>query len=743
MIANIMDFRYLWVVFNFSFYFFVTSCNEANQHSINTSEFILQPGFQIDLVAAEPLIDSPVAMQFDQQGRIWVVELPGYMRDIDGSDEDFPDGKIVILSDEDHDGVMDKRTIFMDHLTAPRTLLFAYHGLLYSDGTALLWTAIDQDQPSNRTIVDSSYVIGGNIEHQSNGLLYHLDNWIYSAISNVRYRMKNGEWVKEPTSLRGQWGLASDEAGRLFYNDNSNPLMGDYAMPNVLTSNPYQLVEYGQHQLIATDRRVFPYQATAVNRGYEDGVLDESGKLLHFTSACSPVIYKGDQFPAAYVGDAFVCGPEANLIKRYSIQENGINITATQPYEGQEFLVSKEESFRPVNLYSGLDGALYVVDLRKGFIQHRAFMTNYLREKILDRGLDNITGLGRIYKIHPIKKEKSATVDFSTFSLVDYVALLQHENGEVRMLAQKEIVFSNDKTLEKELEKIASNSKHPKGQIHALWTLEGLGILDETLLQNVLNVTEEQEVVAQIIRLAGMFPDFDILPAPAFDHGQADLYLCHLAGKTQQANGEKIWMDLATHYSNEPIFCEALISGISSRETYFLDKISHLGQDSLHHMMQRVVANSKNKAIKGPQLTIGALVDRRTEGFKLYNTYCVSCHGHDGKGNPSLAPPLYPSEYVSGPPERMVLIALQGLKGPLMVNGKKYDMNLVMPGIKDNPDLTDEKIADLMIFIRNAFTEGLPGMVTPAMVKDARASLKGHQEMFTAESLNRWMEEHY
>src|SRR5688572_15225485 len=95
--------------------------------------FRLPPGFRIDVVASEPLIAQPVHMQFDAAGRLWVVEMPGYMRDIDGSGEDEPSGRIVVLEDADGDGRMDKSTTFLDGLVMPRTLSFVAGGVLVAE----------------------------------------------------------------------------------------------------------------------------------------------------------------------------------------------------------------------------------------------------------------------------------------------------------------------------------------------------------------------------------------------------------------------------------------------------------------------------------------------------------------------------------------------------------------------------------------------------------------------------------
>ena len=301
------------------------SCQTAPQiepsFEISTDEFIVPEGFTIEAIAAELLLDSPMDLSFDDKGRIWVVELPGYMRDIDGSEEEKADGRIVVLTDINDDGIMDKRQVVMDHLVAPRKLLHAYGGLLYSNGTSLFWAKLDDTKITETVLVDSLYVVGGNIEHQLNNLFYHIDNWIYSANSKARYRMKNEKWLREVMLFRGQWGMTADNEGHLYYNNNSLPIAMDYMMPGELIKNPYQKIKYSYSQAVAKDRRLFPYQATAVNRGYIDGVLDSIGKVKEFTSACSPLIYNGNLFSYEYRQNTFVCAPEANLIKRYIINK--------------------------------------------------------------------------------------------------------------------------------------------------------------------------------------------------------------------------------------------------------------------------------------------------------------------------------------------------------------------------------------------------------------------------------------
>jgi glucose/arabinose dehydrogenase len=148
----------------------------------------------------------------------------------------------------------------------------------------------------------------------------------------------------------------------------------------------------------------------------------------------------GGDFPPEYSGNAFVCAPEAFLIKRNIFEApDGLTLTAQQAYEGQEFLTSTDNTFRPVTLLTGPDGCLYLLDMRKGIIQHRAYMSSYLHEQSLKNGLDTIVGKGRIYRICAGEKKKNKPVSFAGKSDRELLRLLAHGNGAVRMKAPTNI----------------------------------------------------------------------------------------------------------------------------------------------------------------------------------------------------------------------------------------------------------------------------------------------------------------
>lgn len=700
-------------------------------------EFILQDGFEIDLVASEPLLDSPVAMTFGHDGSLWVVELPGYMRDIEGADEDKPDGKIVKLLDNDGDGVIDKRTVIKDSLVAPRALALVYNGLLYTEGSNLWWESLDTADP-DRELVDSLYVNGGNIEHQPNGLLYNIDNWIYSAKSNVRYRKIDNSWHKEATTVRGQWGISHDHMGRLFYNNNSEPLLGDLAIPNVLSSNSYLNIGYTLDQSITTDRRIYPYQATSVNRGYLDGVLDEKGKVKEFTSACGPLIYTGQSFGKDYKGNAFVCGPEANLIKRYILSESEAIISATQAYEGEEFLVSKDESFRPVNLYNGLDDAIYIVDMRKGIIQHRAFMTSYLRNLILEKGLDKISGKGRIYRIK--KKDAEFLKTINDHSIDHVIKWLQSDVGSQRIYAQQQLIFSKSKDFQNQIQEIAKDMSNPLGQIHALYTLEGLGQLNQEMLVSLSTMKELDPLVRYHILQLALTENIALLlsTVPLDRPGYLELLICHYSGKVKDL---ALWKSLAQKHRNNNVFAEALISSVdTSIMKDMMAILNDQAQDTIYQVLSATIKNMDNRDWQAPTIEASSIKDVRTAGLNLYDQFCSSCHGLDGSGRDKLAPPIMQSEYVNDIPEKLILVLLHGLRGPIHVNDRVYDMNAVMPGLKDNTALTDEDIRDIAIFVRNSFSLANP-WISLDLVTSLREKTKDRNTVFTEDELNKWLED--
>ena len=435
----------------------------------------------IELFASEPMVQDPVAMDFDADGRLWVVEMRGYMPDIEGRGEKEPVGRVSILTDTNNDGRADKATVFFDQLVLPRAIKVCWGGALVAHGEQL-WFAKDtngDDVADVRELVDADYIQSGNPEHQPNGLLLALDNWIYSAKSDQRYRRVDGKWIKEKTEFRGQWGITQDDFGRLYYNVNNSQLHADLFPPNYSLRNTNFIPTHAINQRIATNQAIFTLRPnTGVNRAYRPGILDERGHLKEFTSACAPHVYQdtvlfhqgglGSQF------SVFVCEPAANLVKHNLVMMKELGGQGNQAYPDREFLASTDERFRPVWLATSPDGSLVIADMYRGINQHRQYMTSHLRREVLSRGLDKGVHLGRIWRIRakdaPLRKARALTLAAADI----WIKELSSDNGTQRNHAQRLIVESARLDLVPKLLASTAASQRIFDRMHALWAVEGL-----------------------------------------------------------------------------------------------------------------------------------------------------------------------------------------------------------------------------------------------------------------------------
>jgi mono/diheme cytochrome c family protein/glucose/arabinose dehydrogenase len=555
--------------------------------------FRVPPGFRVEVVAAEPLVRTPVAVQFDERGRLWVVEMTGYMRNVEGTAEREPVGNVVVLEDADGDGRMDRRTVFLDGLVMPRAVMLYRDGALVAEPPRL-WFARDTDgdgRADERTLVADDYApqddakLGdkANPEHASNSPLWARDNWIYSANHTVRFRNTDGAWRREETIFRGQWGLTQDDFGRLFYNSNSDQLRADLIPSAYLARQPHLRPAYGANVQVARDQRVWPARVNpGVNRGYQPNQLTAEGRLATYTGACGPVIYRGDQFPEEFRGDAFLCEPTGNLIRRNKLAEQDGVITATNAHPEAEFLTSTDERFRPVNLVNGPDGCLYVVDIARGLIQHRIYLTSYLRQQIESRGLQAPVDLGRIYRIVHTGKPRGAERLGARPATAELLAKLNHPNGWWRDRAQQLLVERRDPAAGPALQAAASSAANPNalGRLHALWTLEGLGQVSLATLEPALQDAHPQVRIAGLRLLEGFFAGpqrneaLDLLWRRAgFLPGAEQVQLLLTLGQARSPQADAIARVLLMNGPATPLRFDAVLSGLAGREVEFLDAL--------------------------------------------------------------------------------------------------------------------------------------------------------------------------
>lgn len=804
--------------------------------------FRVAPGFRLELVAAEPMVQNPISFEFDPAGRIWVVEFQGYMRDIKGTGEADPICRVVVIEDTDADGRADKSTVFLDKLVMPRSLSFVKSGVLIQEPPKI-WFCEDTDgdlRCDRRTEV-GKLGVAGNPQHTGNGLRYGIDNWLHNSDATSRHRWVDGKLIEEPMPRSGQFGVSFDEQGRHLTSHESSALHADLIPGHYLVRNRALAAiavrggrgSAGIDTNIARDAQlVYPIRVTP---GITLGAMElrDDGRLRTYTIAAGTCFYDGDQFGDEARGNVFVPEAGGNLIGRLKLTP-GIRPKAERFYsEEQEFLASTDERFRPVNARVGPDGALYLADLYRGIIEHVIFMVPWISDQVRDRKLDIGQDQGRIYRLvrtdRPIDRRAPNLASADSATLVSH---LNHATGWWRLTAQRLLVERRDPTAKPLLAELALRGKNALGRLHALWALDGMdplnadtkfAALDDPdehvraaafrLCETGLDAKRQAALLAKLARAAddpsetvrlqatltasalsstpGALPVLarlarsgsDLLFRTAAMTGLQDreleflnLLLAESRGRAPVGEHEAQLFGLAAHCILEAAKAErtsglfdaiaaaggpgdwqqlALLDAVAAvvatgkrgiqpralaREPAVLLKLARGKDAALRQRAYRlldmftwpgagvVTANGSDSAPLSP-----AQAKRLEAGRETYTQYCAPCHQPNGVGTPNVAPPLAGSDWVAGPPERMVRIVLHGLFGPVRVNDQTW--NLAMPGLGVAGLLDDEKIAAVLSYVRRAWGNSA-GLVEPSLVASIRRETAVRTLPWTADELS-------
>lgn len=706
--------------------------------------FQVAEGFKVDPIAHGKMIKMPVALDFDSDGRAWVVEMTNYMIDLDGTRENEPTGNIKVLEDTNGDGKLDKVTTFLDKLILPRAVAVTPDGVLYCHKDMLYFIKRDGTKPVGEPkLIDPDYAKGGNAEHKANGLLRGLDNWYYNAKSDARYRRINGDWIKEKTVFRGQWGLAMDNHGKLYSNNNSNLLFGDIQRPSLHYSHPNVKMKFKSNNRVGSNA-VFPIRMNpGVNRAYQKGLLDTmSGKIKNTTAASGMVIYRGNQFPEKYQGMGIVTSPCANLIKLIEIKRDDTNTPqGTHPLGNKELIASTDEWFRPVSLYTAFDGSVWILDLHFGLIQHKTYMTTYLRNQYSSRGLDKPGPTnGRIYRLSHEANPLAKAPKLSGLSDEKLIEHLGHANGTVRDKAQliitEKLARGSQGELIGSLTKSFLASKNPLQQLHVLWSLEASGNIPTEVFEVALS-SPDLAVQTSAMELAHLTTNptkmLELVKIP--QSRAANSYLFALGVINTSPALEKA-NTIISKFKNIPNLAEAFLTGTtkSKSKTIASGNVTHKKFASL--LSKAGQANGGKVAKKSGEGLKGEYLASYKRGQKVYEAAaCASCHGMQGEAPAPGFPPLAPSDWVTGDVERLTKVVLNGLTGPIMLNGKKFVTAVGMPPNIANSALQDDQaVADMFNFIRNLGENKAP-MVTVDQVKAARAEANKRATPWTEKEL--------
>jgi mono/diheme cytochrome c family protein len=734
--------------------------------------FMLPPGYRMEIVASDPDVISPGVIEFDGNGRMYVGELVSYMMDASATREHDPISRISRWESTKGDGVYDKHTVFADHLVAPRMILPLGDGVILasetdSDEIIKLTDTNGDGVADKREVVYTGIGQSGdaNIEHQKAGLMWNLDNWIYTTYNPFRIRWTPNGFIKEPTGPNGgQWGLGSDDDGKPWFVDaggergpmnfqfpihygaytpcpvqaQRGALRGQPAPP-ALAPNPNcpAGMENGFEKDFAT---VWPAPSIGDMQGGIFRIRMPFQNLNHFTAATGPAIFRGDALPADLKGQLLFTEPVGRLIRRASVNNIEGLTELRNVYPQSEFITSDDQLFRPVNISNAPDGTLYIADMYHGIIQELQWSGpgSYLRAKIEQYQLDKIATYGRIWRLRydgraavpatdtnigqpaiPALKPTFTPPHMYSETPAQLVAHLAHPNGWWRDMAQRLIVLKQDKSVVPALQQMARTSDNVNGRIHALWTLEGLGALDPSLTRELMK-DKNPRIRMHAIR----------------------------ASETLYKAGDKTFADDYRAMTKDPDVNVA-IQGMLSANLFKLKDAPDVVKATMAARKEKGIQLIGDRLLNPPPPAFGgggrgrasltpAEEKRLQQGSDIFGAVCFACHGTDGTGTPMegapegtmLAPPLAGSPRVQAHRDYIVKVLLRGLNGP--IDGKNY-RDVMVP-----LDNTDEWVASVASFVRTSF--GNNGeLVTPADVARVRAEIASHKTPWTVPELDATM----
>lgn len=502
---------------------FIISCNPKKKS--NTEGFQIEPGFNLTLVASEPLIKDPVDLDFDENGDAMVLEMPGYPLEDAQS-------RIILLKDEDQDGIYDKQIIFAEKLQLASSILPYKKGVLVAAPPYLLFVK-DTNNDFKADVYDTlmSGFATGNLQHNFNGLTYGLDNWIYAANGgnsgkpywwgdtttridirgqDLRFNLETKVMEKIGRSSGG-FSLGMDEWGRLYETHNtvhvSNLVFPARYQKSISLLKSHSLSNISDHEENGL-ARIYPIgeQESRVNHPEQSG---------YFSGSCGITWYGSGALGEEYENTIWVADVVLNLVHVDKLIPKGAGFVASRVLEKKDFIASEDRSFRPVNVTSGPDGSIYVADMYRQVIEHPEWIPDDIEKQLnLNEGKDK----GRIYKI---QKEDSEATPFSAEqwkSIEGMMASLSHPNQWIRITAHRLLM---EKQLEGEdingiVELLKSESE--LARLHALWILAAsdkltidqlITSLDDTsdgVRENALLMTEKhlnlnEALIAKVLAL--------------------------------------------------------------------------------------------------------------------------------------------------------------------------------------------------------------------------------------------------
>ncbi|EDM28524.1 hypothetical protein LNTAR_11426 [Lentisphaera araneosa HTCC2155] len=584
-------------------------------------------GFQVDLVAAEPMVNEPIAMAWGGDGALYVVELRGYMQDADHTGAQDPVGQVVRLVDTNGDGIMDKQSVFVDKLVEPRTIAAVKGGMLVGAPPDIFFcqdTTGDGVADVRKSIYDKFAKRTGNVEHKINGLMWGLDNYMYNAKSSEKFTYapddQGGKITSHRSVFRGQWGITQDSEGNIYSTGNTNPWYGEQFRLDYLEAAGLSNANFIKdlEMFEPNFKEVFPIVGTPDVQGGTGAIRPEDNTLKSFTAIGGQHIFRGDKLGEDMKESYWIPEPVGRLVRRAKfVEDSQGNRRLINPMKDQkvEFMASTDPNFRPVHAYTGPDGCLYIVDMYRGIIQDGNWVKpgSYLRREVERRDLQKNIQRGRIYRISKKGIKPGAVPKLDEFTTAQLVEALAHPNGWWRDEAQKRLVLAQDKSAVKSLKTMALNDSSHFGRLHAMWTLHGLGEWNADLAKQAI---QDKHISVQVnaVRASEAFMQQDlafIAEIAKLDNSNPKLAkqivlslgLCNslkdIAQENREAASQLISKTILKHLDNR-VLAVCTMTAMKGKEEFVLKNLLAQNPDPKHAKewiisMTRMIMVSKNK----------------------------------------------------------------------------------------------------------------------------------------------------
>ncbi len=550
----------------------------------------VEPGFTVDLAAAEPLVKDPIAFDWGADGRLWVLEMGDYPLGADGHGK--PGGVVRILEDTDGDGRYDRSTTFLDGLGIPAGIMAWRNGVLIGCAPDIFY-AEDRDgdgRADHREVLFTGFT-EGNPQHRVNGFEFGLDGWVYGANGDsggtvrsiktgktvsisgrdFRFRPDTGEFEAE--SGQTQYGRHRDDWGRWFGNNNPN-WAWHYVLANRdVRRNRHYAAPDPRHTL-EPETRVYPLSITAAR-------FNDLSMANHVTSANSPTPYRDELFGPWFGTSLFVSEPVHNVVHRIVLEPDGVTFRGRRGPNGsgREFVASSDNWFRPTMLKTGPDGALWIADMYRAVIEHPEWIPDDWEKRLdLRAGSEQ----GRIYRVFPVDQRPRPIPRLDRLDEAGLVAALDSPSGWQRDAAHRLLLHRGGTAAIPALRELAMHTRRPQTRVQAIWALADLGGLDassalagltdadsrvrEAIVEAVEPLLRESSAVADAVLRLADHPEARVRFRLALLLGDWD---DHRAGdalaKLARRDGKDSWMRAAILCSALP-HVPALLGGLLSGE---------------------------------------------------------------------------------------------------------------------------------------------------------------------------------